>query len=96
MTQFQYTARTRDGKQESDIVDAPSIEAATSFLQNRQLIITKIEPFVKKRDLSLENLNNLAMLYLTRVKSEDIVLFAKQLATLGQAKVPLVQSLRSE
>lgn len=94
MAQFQYTARTRDGKPESDIIDAPSVEAAASILQNRQLIITKIEPFVKTEGLSLERLNDLVMFYLTRVKSEDIVLFAKQLATLVQAKVPLVQSLR--
>ncbi|MDO8743192.1 MAG: type II secretion system F family protein [Candidatus Azambacteria bacterium] len=94
MAKFKYIARTRDGKIESDIIEAPSTEAAVAILQNHQLVITNIEPFAQTAALSLENLNNQVMFFLTRVKSEDIVLFAKQLATLVQAKVPLVQSLR--
>jgi len=95
MPKFQYTARTKEGKQESDVIDAPSVEAAISVLQNQQLVITQIQPVEEAaRPVTLAGLNKLFARYFGRVKQQDIVLFTKQLAVLIQAKVPLVQSLR--
>ncbi|MFH1393072.1 MAG: type II secretion system F family protein [Patescibacteria group bacterium] len=94
MAKFQYTARTKDGKLESDIVEAPSVEGAISILQNQQLIITDIKPYDESEFLTFEKLTNKILALFNRVKNEEIVLFAKQLAVLIQAKVPLVQSLR--
>ncbi|MEK7578314.1 MAG: type II secretion system F family protein [Patescibacteria group bacterium] len=91
---FQYTARTQKGKLESDIMEAPSVEAAISVLQNQQLIITDIKPFDEADNLTFNKLVNQLLAYFNRVKNEEIVLFAKQLAVLIQAKVPLVQSLK--
>ncbi|MCX6813268.1 MAG: type II secretion system F family protein [Candidatus Azambacteria bacterium] len=91
---FQYTARNQEGKQESDIIEAPSIEAAVSILQNQQLIITDIKPFSVAENLTFNKLVDQLLSFFNRVKNEEIVLFAKQLAVLIQAKVPLVQSLR--
>jgi len=94
MAKFQYTARTQEGKQESDIIEAPSVEAAISILQNQQLIITDIKPFSEIKNLTFNKLVDQVLLYFNRVKNEEIVLFTKQLAVLIQAKVPLVQSLK--
>ncbi len=94
MAKFQYTARTRDGKLESDIVDASSVEGAISILQSQQLIITDIKSYDESDSLTFEKLINKVLALLNRVKNEEIVLFTKQLAVLIQAKVPLVQSLR--
>jgi len=94
MAKFQYTIRTQEGKQESDVIEAPSIEAAISVLQNQQLIITDIRPFSETEPLALNKLADQLLSYFNRVKSEEIVLFTKQLAVLIQAKVPLVQSLK--
>jgi len=94
MARFQYTARTKEGKLESDIIEAPSLEAAISVLQNRQLIITDIASSEKTEPTTFTKLTQLALSFLNRIKSQDIVLFTKQLAVLIQAKVPLVQSLR--
>ena len=91
---FQYTARTKEGKLESDIAEAPSLEAAISMLQNQQLVIIEIKPFIEAAYLNLNILTKQINNLLNRIKSEDIVLFSKQLAILIQAKVPLVQSLR--
>ncbi|MDO8574965.1 MAG: type II secretion system F family protein [bacterium] len=90
---FKYTARTKEGKLESDIVEAPSFEAAISILQNQQLIIIEIKPFEEAENLTFNTLMKQFNALLNRIKNEDIVLFAKQLAVLIQAKVPLVQSL---
>lgn len=94
MTKFQYTARTQAGKIETEIVEAPSLEAAVSLLQNQQLIITQIRPVEEARQLTAAMINDLFNTYFRGVKQQDIVLFTKQLAVLIQAKVPLVQSLR--
>lgn len=91
---FQYTARTQEGKLESDIIEAPSVEAAISVLQNQQLIITDIKPFDEAENLTFNKSINQLLSYFNRVKNEEIVLFTKQLAVLIQAKVPLVQSLK--
>jgi len=94
MAKFQYTARTKEGKLESDIAEASSLEAAISTLQNQQLVIIEIKPFIEAKYLNLNILTKQIFALLNRIKSEDIVLFSKQLAILIQAKVPLVQSLR--
>ncbi len=94
MARFQYTARTQTGKIESDIVEAPSLEAAISLLQNQQLIVTQIRPAEEAKQFTFATLNELFNAYFGRVKQQEIVLFTKQLAVLIQAKVPLVQSLR--
>ena len=91
---FQYTARTQEGKLESDMLEAASLEAAISILQSQQLIVTEIKPFRENRRFNLDKLTSQIYFFLNRIKSEDIVLFTKQLAVLIQAKVPLVQSLR--
>ena len=94
MARFQYTARTQEGKLESDTLEASSLEAAISVLQNQRLIITEIKPFGENGNFTLDRLTNYLNSFLNRIKSEDIVLFTKQLAVLIQAKVPLVQSLK--
>jgi len=94
MSKFQYTARTQEGKSESDIIEASSIEAAISVLQSQQLIITDIKPFSETEQLTFNKLVGQLLSYFNRIKNEEIVLFSKQLAVLIQAKVPLVQSLK--
>lgn len=94
MAKFQYTARTKDGKLESDVVEASSVEGAVSILQDQQLIIIDIKPYDESKLLTFEKLAGRIMMLFNRVKNEEIVLFTKQLAVLIQAKVPLVQSLK--
>ena len=94
MAKFQYTARTKDGKLESDIMEASSVEGAVSILQDQQLIVTDIKPYDESKSLDFEKLADKILAIFNRVKNEEIVLFTKQLAVLIQAKVPLVQSLK--
>ena len=94
MPKFQYIARTKEGKLESDIIEAPSLETAISVLQNQQLVITEIEPSKEAEGFTYEKLNQLVSSYFRRIKTQEIVIFTKQLSVLIQAKVPLVQSLR--
>lgn len=94
MAKFQYTARTKEGKSESDIAEASSLEAAISMLQSQQLVIIEIKPLEETESMNFNRFINRILNLFNRIKNEDIVLFSKQLAVLIQAKVPLVQSLR--
>ena len=94
MPKFQYTARTQEGKLESDFIETSSIEAAISFLQNQRLIIIEVKPFEEVEAITLNEFLSQILAFLNKIKNQEIVLFTKQLAVLIQAKVPLVQSLR--
>ena len=91
---FQYTARTKEGKLESDTLESPSLEAAISLLQNQQLVIIEVKPFEGAENVTFSALLKQLNALLNRIKNEDVVLFSRQLAILIAAKVPLVQSLR--
>ena len=75
MSKFQYTARTQEGKSESDIIEASSIEAAISVLQSQQLIITDIKPFSETEQLTFNKLVGQLLSYFNRIKNEEIVFF---------------------
>lgn len=88
---FNYKARTQEGKIETGIIDAPSLEGAILILRSRKLIITSLEPALKQLSTFQNFLGNL----LHQVKGQEVVVMSRQLAILIQAKVPLVQSLRT-
>lgn len=85
---FSYKARTKQGELQEGIIDASSREAAIDILQRHDLVIMKLEteseaPIFAKRIKIFE-----------KVKSKDVVIFSRQLATLFAAKVPLIESLQ--
>jgi type IV pilus assembly protein PilC len=86
---FVYEAKTQEGQSQKGIVDAGSAEAAVDILQQRNLIIIKISaaqeaPF----NLSLKDI-------IDRVDKKDIAIFSRQIATLFEARVPIVESLKT-
>src|SRR3989344_3642544 len=85
--QFKYTARTQEGKQSQGIMDAPSLDLAVNALQRKNLIITYIEPVGQKKSfwgLSL----------FESVKMQDVVVLSRQISTLFESKVPIVNSFK--
>lgn len=89
MALFRYQARTPAGEAKSGIVEAPNLELAVSALQRRSLIIISLEP-------GEENLPwyKKEFFHFGGVKLKDIVILSRQMATLFQAKVPVVDSLK--
>lgn len=89
MPKFSYTATGDDGKQHSGTIDASNEAAARSAiirLKLKPLVVKKAE---KKKGMNME----IGFLTSTKVKSKDIVIFTRQLATMINAGVPLVRSL---
>ncbi len=88
MLTFKYTARDPiSGKKISDKISAESEQAATKAIQNDGLAPIAITPM----NTSKGGINR----FTHRIKTKDKVLFSRQLSTLINAGLPLVQSLRN-
>ncbi len=87
MAQFIYTATDKDGKRREGTTEADSVAAVNQLLTKqgmRPLVIKKsAQGFDIKSFLAMRK----------KVKSKDLVIFTRQLATMFNAGVPLVKSL---
>ncbi|MBI2609844.1 type II secretion system F family protein [Candidatus Giovannonibacteria bacterium] len=86
---FKYVAKTPEGETRDGSVDAASLELAISSLQRRGLIITSLVPAEKAGAWYEKGLASFE-----KVKMRDIVILSRQLSTLFEAKVPIVEALR--
>lgn len=84
---FNYQITTKQGQPQSGSVDAPSVDMAIAALQRRDFVVVKIEPAIKKSFLASLGL-------FQSVKSRELVILSRQLATLVEAKVSLVSAFR--
>ena len=85
MEGFQYIATDRSGKTIKGFVDAESKDSAMDTLKKQNLRVLSIQAGKKKKGLNF-NIGG-------KVKTKDLVIFTRQLATLVNAGVPLVRSL---
>lgn len=83
MMTFQYHAKDRSGQAITGVIDANSEAEAAEILHKKQLIIVSVEPARKKAVLVRDK----------KVKLDDLVIFSRQLATLIDSGIPLVQCL---
>ncbi len=89
MLTYEYTARDpASGQKVKSTVEAESEQAAVNLLQKQGL-----SPIELKAKATSSN--NFLSRYTHRIKAKDKVLFARQLSTLINAGLPLVQSLRN-
>lgn len=87
MPKFEYIARSQQGKTAKGTVDAESEEVASDQVKKMRLKIITIRPAKKGSSLNISLGGN--------VKTKDLVIFTRQLATLVNAGVPIVRSLRT-
>ncbi|CAN5698239.1 type II secretion system F family protein [soil metagenome] len=88
MLAYHYTARdTASGNKVSAEVQAESEQAAAKLIKQQGLAPLEI----KAKDVNAKGLDKL----LKRVKTRDRILFSRQLSTLINAGLPLLQSLRN-
>src|SRR5690606_18814850 len=85
--EYTYQARDSQGAMRTGTVEALSVTNAQEVLHAHGLIVIKVLP-VSKASI-LDKLN-----FLDRVSPKEVVLFSRQLATLINAKVPIVMSLK--
>src|SRR5258706_7863342 len=85
MAAFQYQARDAAGKQVSGNVDAGDQAAAAAILMDRGLMVISMKA-VTSRKARVKKRQG-------KIKSQDLVVFTRQLATMMDAGLPLVQSM---
>lgn len=84
---FIYQAKTPSGGHVEGKIDAPSQEQAVLLLQQKDLLVLSLTP----EQTRLFNVDLLS--FFNRPSRQDVVVFTRQLATLIDADVPLLESL---
>ncbi len=87
--QFSYQAKKQTGELQEGKIDAPSEEQAVNILHQKNLIVLTL--VASDRGLALKDISS----FLDRPSKKDVVLFTRQLATLVDADVPLVEGLHA-
>jgi len=85
MSAFQYAAKDSNGHSVIGVIDAPNETEAAGILHNKMLTVVSLKA-VKSRGA-------LFQISKAKVKLDDLVIFSRQLATMIDAGIPLVQSL---
>ncbi len=83
MNTYKYTAKEKDSHTLIDILEGSSEAEVADILHKKDLVIVSIEP-IKKRILKTRD---------RKIKLDDLVIFSRQLATMIDSGVALVQSL---
>lgn len=87
MPSFEYRARTQTGEIRSGFIETSSQEAAVEFLQQQNLIVMSVKEQSRPPFLQMKIGGG--------VKQKDVVVFSRQLATLFEAQIPVVEALKT-
>ncbi|MFA5319084.1 MAG: hypothetical protein WC387_01810, partial [Candidatus Paceibacterota bacterium] len=79
---FIYKTVDKNGAEQAGSIEAPSVDLAISALQRRGQIIVSIKPEEVVKGFASFNLP-----FFRRVKTKEIVMLSRQIATLFEAKV---------
>ena len=85
---FKYHAIDQDSHERDGTIEAPSQDVAIGALQRRNLIISSIEPAVKRSALEVD------LPFFRRVPNRDVVILSRQIATLFEAQVSALRIFR--
>ncbi len=91
MDKYLYEASDKTGRIVKGLVEADSLDAAEDILKFNKLSILEIKPYVTFN----ERLNLFFKSIFARIGPRDKTVFARQLATMIGAGLPLMESLRS-
>ncbi len=86
MPLFKYVAKDEDGNAVNDMIEAKDEMVALDMLRVKNLIIISITEQKAEKASKAKVLNK-------KIKPEELVIFSRQLATMVNAGIPLVQSL---
>jgi type II secretory pathway component PulF len=91
MAQFKYKAREPNGAEQQGIIDAGTSDLAIAALQRRNFVVVSVEPLVPE---GFNQKFQAVFASFKGVKQQDIVILSRQLSTLFEAKVPIVESFK--
>lgn len=84
---FSYKAKNQTGGEDTGIIEAPNVDLAISSLQRRGFVIL---------DIKAENAGGFfsQLSFFNRIKTKDVVILSRQIATLFEAKVSVLSTFR--
>ena len=85
MKKFRYKARDKGGKVVTGEVEAPTIEAAARLVRKRGLVVVRLSPS-RGRIPFISSIKG-------RISAGDLAIFTRQLSTMINAGLPIVESL---
>jgi type IV pilus assembly protein PilC len=88
---FHYTAIAKDNTRQEGELEALSQEAAVAELQLRSLSVLAIEEKQGNNSFGMKEINDL---FKPKIKTKEIVIFSRQVATLFEAGVPALKGFR--
>lgn len=83
MNTFQYIAKDKNGQSVTGILEASAEAEVAEILHQKELTIISVKP-IKQKQLKSKDV---------KIKLDDLVIFSRQLATMIDAGIPLVQAL---
>jgi len=89
MPQFRYVAKNSAGKTTSGLVEANDKKSAIDILRKKELIIVLLEEGQAKKQLFSMSFSPFGK----TIKTDELVIFTRQLATMVEAGIPLVNVL---
>ncbi len=90
MPVYEYKAFNKKGKSVSGIIDADSGQEARSKLREQEIFITELEETAAAQE---KRRSSSTILFLSRVRPLEISIMVRQLSTLLNAGIPLVEAL---
>ncbi len=89
MPDFEFTARQKNGQLQKGTINAHNRDAALAALRTKELVPLLVKEATGGKGLSME----IPVPGGNKVKSKDLVIFTRQLATMVNAGVPILRSL---
>ena len=89
MATFEYKAKTKEGESRSGTVETSSKEAVIDILQRNNLVVLSIKETGARSGFELK------LPFTGNVRPKDVVIFSRQLSTLFEARIPVVQALQT-
>src|SRR5512135_3261177 len=81
---YQYSAKDKSGKTVMGALEVPSEVEVANLLHLKELVIVSVKEVKKKAVIKAKG---------KKIKLDDLVIFSRQLATMIDAGIPLVQAL---
>ena len=88
MPNYRYTAKDKTGREVTGTEETPDERALINLLRKKELIIISVKPQIKKEKVKINFFGAGG-----KIKLSELVLFSRQLATMIDSGIPLVQGL---
>ncbi len=98
---YTYTARTKDGRRESGVIEASTSDEAVTLLQNKELLVLGLQ---ERSDKTAEGAPAAAKTsagplirkhFHKSVKASDLIIFSRSLAAMTDAGLPLLRAMET-